>query len=327
MSAAIPWVFGGISLTVQPRYGVRRNLAHRPAAIRGRDRGHPFGVELAEVLGPERAAVFTRDLHDRLRGLSLVVPVAAMRRDAPERSTEIRVAEELTRGGREIANQEGGPRIRVLRKPRSRPTPTTGGDRREREAVLRIEDRGCQQLGERQCAKALTQGVPSRDHPGHRHGIDATLGHLVEPLRPEQLDRAPGGCPATGVQTVELAGPRLIDQREQVATDTVAGRLHQTNRRVGSDCRVGGVAATFEDLQTRAGGQRLTRRDDAIGRGDHRATDDRSSRLRRVGLCRHAKCKRCDDDGRQKSERESHGHHCGHVKRSASLLQHWNTGH
>ena len=81
---------------------------------------------------------------------------------------------------------------------------------------------------------------------------------------------------------MQLSGLRLVDDREQVTTDTVHVRLDQSQDRVRRDRRVDGVATTVEDLRARLRRERLAGRDDAERRGDDGATGDGKGMARSV---------------------------------------------
>ena len=124
------------------------------------------------------------------------------------------------------------------------------------------------------------------------------------PFDLQELRRQPGRRPAAGVQAVELAGLRLVDDGEQVAADAVViGSTRPITALVG-DRRVDGVAAALENLHAGLRRQRLTRRDDAVlGRDLGSAGDD--ARLDGRGfLTVHAD--EADDDAREDGDTKSH---------------------
>ena len=140
---------------------------------------------------------------------------------------------------------------------------------------------GASESAQRQAAEFLAQRMPPGDHPGHGHGERAARRQFGEAGGRASNSRVS----ARGAQPLALrpwSVPRLgvVDQREQVAADAVAGRLHQPDGGVGRDGRVDGVAAALEHLHAGARGQRLAGRDDA----ESVATCDRPVIGRRCGV-------------------------------------------
>ena len=153
----------------------------------------------------------------------------------------------------------------------------------QREAVLGVVDGRREQLRERLGAEPRAHRIPSGHDAWHRHRVDAALRHRLVAFRREEVDGQSRRRPAARVEAVDRAGLRLVVEDEQVAADAVAGRLHQADGGVGGDGGVDRVAAALENLHAGARGQRLAGGDDAEGRGDHRATDDRPAwRARRL---------------------------------------------
>lgn len=68
------------------------HLVDGPAMIGGADGVNPFGLELGQILGFHKTAKITLQLQDRSRRFSLVKPLAAMFRNALERSRQFRIA-------------------------------------------------------------------------------------------------------------------------------------------------------------------------------------------------------------------------------------------
>jgi hypothetical protein len=87
---------------------------------------------------------------------------------------------------------------------------------------------------------------------------------------------------------MERAGFRVVDDREQVASDTVRLRLDQSHHGVGRDGRVDRVSAALQDLHARPRGQRLTGGDDAVCGRDARSADDNAHVLHPTFVRRHA---------------------------------------
>ena len=68
------------------------------------------------------------------------------------------------------------------------------------------------------------------------------------PFAARKSAREAGGRPAAGIQAVDGARLGFVINDEEVAAEPVAGRLHQSDRRVGGNRRIDGVAAALEDL-------------------------------------------------------------------------------
>ena len=71
---------------------VGRHLVDGPAMIGGADGVNPFRLEFGQIVGLHIAAKLTLQLQDRSRRFSLVKPIAAMFRDALERSRQFGIA-------------------------------------------------------------------------------------------------------------------------------------------------------------------------------------------------------------------------------------------
>ena len=256
---------------------IRTDFVHVPSAVVGPDRRHPLWLELLQVGGGHRATLLARNGQNRLGCLALVVTVTSFVGDQLQRRREIRIAEHLSRSRRTRAiDQIGLARVRVGTVHLHGVGPATSDVLRERKAVLGVVDCGRQELGERLGPKLLAHRIPSRDDARDGHRIDAALRHLFDAFGGKRVDRKTTRCPAARVEAMH--GPRLgiVIDDEQVTANTIAGRLHQSNRGVGGDGRIDRVAAALEDLHTRTSGEWLARRDDAEGGRDDRSTDDGS---------------------------------------------------
>jgi hypothetical protein len=80
----------------------------------------------------------------------------------------------------------------------------------------------------------------------------------------------PAGA-AAGIESVELPGFSFVDDRKQIAANSIRAWLHDTQGGIGGDGGVDGVASPFEDHRPSLGGQRLAGRHDAELRDDHGA--------------------------------------------------------
>ena len=56
---------------------------------------------------------------------------------------------------------------------------------------------------------------------------------------------------------MQFAGRGIVDNREQVAADAVAGGLHQPERGIGSDGRIDRTAAVLEHVERDLRGERV----------------------------------------------------------------------
>ncbi len=81
------------------------------------------------------------------------------------------------------------------------------------------------------------------------------------------------------VQAVKLFRFRVVNDRENVAADTVAGRFHQPERGVRGDGGIDRAAAGFENIEPDLRGERHARADHAVlrehfGTGGERLAGD-----------------------------------------------------
>ena len=114
------------------------------------------------------------------------------------------------------------------------------------------------------------------------------LRHLGMSLRLQQRRRQAGRRPAAGVEAVERAGLRVVDDGEQIAADAVRLRLDQAHDGVGRDGGVDRVAASLEDLHAGLRRERLAGGDDAVFGRDPRSADDDAHGLHPTHFRRHA---------------------------------------
>ena len=77
--------------------------------------------------------------------------------------------------------------------------------------------------------------------------------------------------PATRVEPGQLPGFRLPDNGKQIAADAAIHRLHDAEDGIRGNRGVHGRAASRKNLGPGLRGKRLTGRDDASPRDDHRA--------------------------------------------------------
>ena len=76
---------------------------------------------------------------------------------------------------------------------------------------------------------------------------------------------------AAAVDSVELVLLRAVNDGEEIATDAVRNRLHQTERRVGRDRGIDRAAAAFQNVEPDLRGQRHAGANHAVPRQHFRA--------------------------------------------------------
>ena len=243
-SAAIPWLFGGISYTIPP-------------AIVRRQRRDPLGLVFGEIGRGEGAAAILGALQDARRDLASIEGVAAVAGDRAERAREVRVAEDLAGRGRSAVRQVGGARVGFLAQQRHAAKPFERRDLRDGKSVLGVRDRGGQDRLERRLAELLVKRHPARHRARDGHRMNALLRHLVHAARGQEFDGGAGRRPAARVEAVHGVAGRVVDDGKQVAADAVHHRRDQAHHRVGGNRRVDGVPAAREH-----DGARLRRRAD-----------------------------------------------------------------
>ena len=140
-------------------------------------------------------------------------------------------------------------------------------------------DRGLQRLRERALAVRAQEHVPPRERArdGHRH--DALLRPGAEAARLQRLARHERAGASARVERDELLLFGEPDDREHVAADAGHVRLGHAQHGRGGDGGVDGVAALPQDLEAGRGGERLARRDRAVGRVDGGAAGQRGGPL------------------------------------------------
>ena len=85
-----------------------------------------------------------------------------------------------------------------------------------------------------------------REHAARRDFIDPQLLQLgAHPVVAQPQRRT-----ARRVKTEEFLFLRAPDNREQVAANPVAGRLHQSEGRIGRDGRIDGISPGLEHIET-----------------------------------------------------------------------------
>lgn len=159
----------------------------------------------------------------------------------------------------------------ILRQPWHGTIPVIGDHLGHRVAFARVADGGRKIVGHGLAAKAAMQGEPAID--GTRHGDrqrpgrrDLLQAAALELGQGQRLRRAAG--PVVAVQLLCL---RVPDDGEQIATDAIAGRLHQAQRSIGGDGGIDRRAAGFHHVQCDLGGQWLRSGRHGVRRDDFRA--------------------------------------------------------
>ena len=135
-------------------------------------------------------------------------------------------------------------------------------DRRDREPVARIADRGLEQIARRAARRsAATARAQPDTAPGNRDRVPAALGHA------STAGKAPG-CHAAGARPEALSPTSSLPVHtiaKRSRADAVAARLDDRQRDRGGQRRVDGVAAAREHRDARLRGERLRGRDDVAG--------------------------------------------------------------
>src|SRR5581483_8640139 len=110
-----------------------------------------------------------------------------------------------------------------------------------------------EQIAELPAREPRRRFAPRIDQPGRAGGEDAALWYFVRiALPPQQLGRAPAA-----VEGEDLLFFRRIKDSEGVAADAAVIRFDHGQNARGAQRRVEGVAAGFQDVERRAGCQRV----------------------------------------------------------------------
>jgi len=97
------------------------------------------------------------------------------------------------------------------------------------------------------------------------------LTHLAKAQLVQRLDGEPFRRPAAGVQTVQLIGLCVIDNGEEVATDTIHHRRDHAHHRVRGNGCIDRIAAALQNPRSRLGRQGRFSGHDAVARDHHGA--------------------------------------------------------
>ena len=125
------------------------------------------------------------------------------------------------------------------------------------EAVPRVPDRGLQAPRERDGAEPDKQLVPAFHDAGHVDRERSAGRHLGEPAPRELFGRRPVCGTAARIEPVYALRRRVVDQREQVATDAGHRRLHDGEHGRRRHRSVDRVAAVLQRSQSCGRGERL----------------------------------------------------------------------
>ena len=249
-------------------------------AVMGAGDIHPLAAMRGEIGEGEGAALPLQVIDHHLCQSALVEGIAPARCNRLERLRQIGVAEHLAGPGRAAIGEPGGARVgKVERRALQlhlvvlQPARHVHRDhRRDRVAFARIADRGGEHLFHRQPAVARVEFEPRIDRAGDGDGERADrrqAGRTCGKLRLELLQRLPGRRAARAVDADEIPARRVPYDREQIAADAVAGRLHQPERGIGGDGGIDRRAARLEDIERDLGCERVRGGGHAV-RGDHR---------------------------------------------------------
>ena len=140
-----------------------------------------------------------------------------------------------------------------------------------RESRLGVSDGGRQHVGKALAAKAREQLLPAVHRAGYGGRINAAPGHRGASLGAQVRNREPLGRPARGVQSVELARLRFVDDREQVTADAIVHWRHETHHGVHGDGGIDGVATALENGGANLRGQHTFAGHHALFRQHHGA--------------------------------------------------------
>ena len=207
----------------------------------------------------------------RLRDGAVVERVPAIRTEHSERICEIRVPEHVPSPGCSLAvDQPRGPgRGLLVSLERS---PSVGDDRRHREAVLGIVDRGLEYLSHAHGAVLLQHLEPAVDGTGNGHRVDPPdpVHVVLVELLVQSLERHPVRRPTTRVEADQLLLGGDVDHDERITAQARAVRFHDREHRSRRDGCVDGIAARLQDVEPGIRRERLTRSHDAAEAGDWR---------------------------------------------------------
>jgi hypothetical protein len=189
--------------------------------------------------------------------------------DGGERATKSLRARDAANG----RNLAIGQIILKERTMRMRPGPHEGERAMERwpdgETFLGVADSGSEYAREAEPPKALHCHAPAIGAARHGHRMDAKVGHVAVAELMVALDGRRRWRAPTGVQPMERARARVVEQDEKIAAQTDDERPHDLEYGVRRDGRIQRGATFLEHLESRLRRQVVRRRHDTMtGHGD-----------------------------------------------------------
>ena len=173
-----------------------------------------------------------------MRDFSAIEGIAPTFRNQPQSLAQVRVGKFLAQLRYPPARQKDALRFRGLAQLSLGAFPVALDKFGNRVALLRIVDRGREEILPGKAPEALMSLAPSFDGAGHRDAVDAVLRHGSDTLLFEVLDRKLARRPSAGIEAVQFAALGIPVKEEEVTANAVHHGLGDTQHGVGSDCGV-----------------------------------------------------------------------------------------
>mmetsp|Transcript_126835 Transcript_126835/g.370827 ORF Transcript_126835/g.370827 Transcript_126835/m.370827 type:complete len:411 (-) Transcript_126835:78-1310(-) len=235
-------------------------------AVRGADWLHPGSLMCSKVLHGHEAPPLPQRRDDGLcHGTRVEALLGALFSQRTECPAQVGVAEELARGGRPAAGQEGsGTAARCRLEDGLARLPALGCTGCDREPLLGQLHGRLQDLCQRQLAPLRHGALPGGSRPRHRHAERTEwrqlgpAGHLrvgLHGLQGEGSRRA-----AAALKTLHALRGSVIEESKGIAADARGAGLGHVERRGRRDAGVRGSAPRLQDPHARLAGKRLAGR-------------------------------------------------------------------
>ena len=249
-----------------------------PILVAGAGGLDPFAAVGGKILAREGAALRLQVIDDHIGQIAVVIGIAPVAGDRLERVGKVRIAEDFARLGGFAIGEPDLARIAEIelvlarRIGLERAGEIHADDWRDRVAFARVADGRRQVCRHGPLAEAFVHGEPGIDRARHGDRQRAIGRQGVCPIElVEQLvERLTLRAAARPIDAVQFAGRGVVDDREQIAADAVAGRLHQPQRGIGRDGRIDRAAAVLEHVERDLRGKRVRSGRHAVLR-NHRA--------------------------------------------------------
>src|SRR6185312_11754308 len=114
-----------------------------------------------------------------------------------------------------------------------------------------------------QSAEALVHRVPSGNRAGNVDGLDANGVDGGDAFGFEIANGERFGCPAAGIEAVQLTGFGLVIDHEDVSANAVHVGLNDAHHSIGCDGGINGIATLFKNVGAGLRGEKLRSGDDS----------------------------------------------------------------